>query len=336
MNASTGKRPTIYDVAQAAGVSKSLVSLVLQGSPRVSEARREAVEQAIDKLGYQPSRAASTLAGARTRTIGVVIDDYRNLWFVDLLRGLQVVLEQRGFRIAVVDTNLNSRVDPSPLDGFLSLRVDGIVMAAEPGDNMLDIDDIPVVMAGNRASRVAGSDAVADDDFTGGQMATDHLLGLGHRHIGHITADGEAARLRAAAYAERMEAAVLAARTVPADGGATEENGYQATRELLSSAPELTAIFASNDTMAMGVLAAAKEFGRRIPEDLSIIGYDNSPLAGSHLLDLTTIDDHSQHVGEEIAHFLLSRMDSPDRKPQEKFVPPHLVERSSTASPGPA
>ena len=162
--------------------------------------------------------------------------------------------------------------------------------------------------------------------------ATDHLLGQGHRRIGHITADGESARLRAQAQAGRMEAADLATRTVHA-GGATEENGYQAACELLASCPALTAIFASNDTMAMGALAAAKESGRRVPDDLSLIGYDNSPLAGSHLLDLTTIDDRSNHVGEEIAHFLLSRMESPDREPGEKYVTPHLVTRSSTAPP---
>ncbi|WP_026820124.1 LacI family DNA-binding transcriptional regulator [Arthrobacter castelli] len=333
MSSTAGGRPTIYDVAQAAGVSKSLVSLVLQGSPRVSESRREAVQHAIDKLGYQPSRAASTLAGAATRTIGVVIDDYRNLWFVDLLRGLQGVLEQRGFRIAVVDSELNSQVDASPLDGFISLRVDGIVIAAEPTENMRPVEGIPVVMAGNRASRVAGSDAVADDDFAGGRMATDHLLGLGHRHIGHMTADGESARLRARAYAECMDSAGLDAPMVHAGGGASEENGYRTARELLDSFPELTAVFASNDTMAMGALAAAREAGRRVPEDLSIIGYDNSPLAGSHLLDLTTVDDHSERVGDEAARFLLSRMDSPERKPREKYVTPHLVARSSTAPP---
>ncbi|MFS2029980.1 LacI family DNA-binding transcriptional regulator, partial [Curtobacterium sp. CT11-45] len=124
-----GKPATIYDVAARAGVSKSLVSLVLQRSPRVSQQRRDAVLKAIQELDYRPSTAAVSLAGTRSRTIGVVLDDFRNQWFVDLLTGLREALQDQGHRLVVADRFLNTGLDASPVEGFLSMRVEGIVIA---------------------------------------------------------------------------------------------------------------------------------------------------------------------------------------------------------------
>ncbi|GAB3522936.1 LacI family DNA-binding transcriptional regulator [Arthrobacter monumenti] len=325
------RRPTIYDVAQAAGVSKSLVSLVLQKSSKVSQTRRKAVERAIAELGYRPSQAASFLAGSETRTIGVVLDDFRNLWFVELLRGLQRELEPNGFRIAVVDTHLNAHVETNPLDGFLALRVDGIVIAAEPTEAMLNVKGVPVVVAGSRERTVPDSDIVANDDLRGGRLATQHLLDLGHRMIGHVTGAGRAGRLREQGYSSLMDSSGLVPRIAGSGGATTEAAGYESAMELLDSWPELTAVFAANDTMAMGVMAAIHEHGRRVPEDFSLVGYDNSPLASTRLLRLTTIDGQSERVGSEAAHYILSRIGNQGTGPREKFVEPELVLRSSTA-----
>jgi DNA-binding LacI/PurR family transcriptional regulator len=189
----TGKRPNIYDVASAAGVSKSLVSLVLRGAPGVSAARRAAVEEAIKQLNYRPSRAAATLAGNRSRTIGVVLDDYRNPWFVGLLGGLHDELAPLGFRVAVADPSFNAHLDRTPVDGLMSLRVDGIVIATEPTEEMFAAVDVPAVVAGNRDVAVPGADIVANDDEAGGRLAVAHLIGLGHTDIGHVTGGGGAA-----------------------------------------------------------------------------------------------------------------------------------------------
>ena len=126
-------RPTIYDVAQRAGVSKSLVSLVLRDAPHVSAKRRQAVLTAISDLGYRPSSAASSLAGHRTRSIGVAIDDFENLWFVDLLRGMRRVLDESGHNVSVADRHLNAHLERDPVDAFLSMQVEGIVLAMESG-----------------------------------------------------------------------------------------------------------------------------------------------------------------------------------------------------------
>lgn len=329
-----GRRPNIYDVASEAGVSKSLVSLVLRGAPGVSPTRRAAVEKAIERLNYRPSRAAATLAGNSSRTIGVVLDDYRNLWFVGLLAGLHEQLAPHGFRVAVADPSFNAHLDRTPVDGFMSLRVDGIVIATEPSEEMFSAVDVPVVIAGNRDLIVPGADIVANDDLAGGRLATEHLIGLGHRNIGHLTGSGGAASLRAQGYEESMRAHGLRPCTARGNQGLTTElDGYEASLKLLDEHPSLTAIFAANDTMGLGAAGAAQDRGRRIPEDLSVIGYDNSPLASAQLLRLTTIDGRNEEVGAAAAKALLDRMKDPTAPVRTELVPPELVARSSTAAP---
>ena len=330
----TPKRPaTIYDVAEAAGVSKSLVSLVLRNSPKVSEARRAAVLEAMERLEYRPSQAASALAGATTRTVGVILDDFRNLWFVELLRGLQEGLTPHELRITVADRTLNAHVQDSPLDGFLSMRVDGLVIATEPTEAMRVPPGLPVVMAGNRQRVVPGADVAANDDRHGGRLATEHLLGLGHRRIGHLTGAGGAARLRAEGYEDAMTSAGLEPRILGGGGATTEEEGYLEAVRLLEEVPETTAVFAANDTMAMGALAAARDRGLVVPEDLSVIGYDDSPIASTHLLQLTTVDGRNSDVGAAVAAQLVDRLADPRRAPRTEFVTPRVIQRSTCAPP---
>lgn len=329
----SGRRPNIYDVASAAGVSKSLVSLVLRGGAGVSPARRAAVEEAMERLHYRPSRAAAALAGNTSKTIGVVLDDYRNLWFVGLLGGMHDELAPHGYRVAVADPSFNAHIDRTPVDGFISLRVDGIVIATEPSEGMFTGVDVPVVVAGNRDTTVPGADVVANDDLAGARLATEHLLGLGHREIGHLTGGGGAARLRAQGFEVVMHERGLRAHIAQGHGLTTESDGYQAALKLLDENPSITAIFAANDTMAFGAAGAARDRGRNIPGDLSLIGYDNSPLASANLLRLTTIDDRSGQVGIEAAKALLARVTDPTAPPRTVLVGPELVLRESTAPP---
>ncbi|GAB3559456.1 LacI family DNA-binding transcriptional regulator [Spelaeicoccus albus] len=325
------RQPTIYDVAEHARVSKSLVSLVLQGSPKVSETRRLAVLESIETLGYRRSSAAAALAGNRTRTVGVVVEDYRNVWFTDLLDGLQESLNEAGYRIAVSDLQQNSRLDKNPLDGFLSMRAEGIVVATDPTADMMNVHDVPVVMVGTHTRRIPGSDVAANNDRAGGRLATRHLLDLGHRHIGHITTTGGAAIDREAGYDDAMTAARLPAQTAATDVP-TEDAAYHATRAYLAAHPDTTALFASNDTAALGVLAAARDAGLRVPADLSVIGYDNSSLAASHLLQLTTVDARSIDVGRAAGLSLVDRLHDAERPPGVALVEPRLVLRKTTAS----
>ena len=323
-------RPTIYDVAKQAGVSKSLVSLVLRGSPNVSAERRAAVDAAIAELNYRPSRAAAALAGSRTRTIGVIIDDYRNLWFFDFLQGMQEVLAERGIRVAVADRSFNAHVDASPLEGFLAMRVDGIVVASEPSPEMGDGIGVPSVLAGNRLRQIPGADVVTSDDKRGGNLAADHLLGLGHRKIGHVTGGGGSARERAAGFVDALHEAGVES-VVLGDAGTSEQDGFHFTKMLLQANPETTAVFAANDSMAMGAAAAIRDLGLRVPEDISLLGYDNSPLASSNLLRLTTVDALNLEVGRQAGLALLARFDGAEQVEATCLVEPWLVVRGSTA-----
>jgi DNA-binding LacI/PurR family transcriptional regulator len=324
-------RPTIYDVAQRAGVSKSLVSLVLQNAPQVSERRRRAVLAAISELGYRPSTAASSLAGTRTRNIGVAIDDFENLWFVDLLRGMRQVFDESGHNVSVADRHPSVPVGGDPVDAFLSMRVEGIVVAMEALAPVPDFGSVPVVVAGARDVVPPGADFVANDDAEGARLATRHLLELGHRDIGHLSGAGGIARLRRASHEATMTEAGLEA-VVTGDGGTTERDGYVAARALLDARPHVTGIFAANDTMLLGALAALRERGLVVPDDVSVVGYDNSPLAASHYLALTTVDDRSVDVGTQAAQSILARHDDPGRPPSHVMLSPTLVRRASTST----
>lgn len=323
-------RPTIYDVARKAGVSKSLVSLVLRGSDRVSPERRDAVLGAIRDLGYRPSQAATVLASRRTRAIEVVIDDYRNLWFVDLLDGLRSVLSDQGYRLSVTDragTTGGTAENPVPA---LAAGIDGLVVARDPGGDLLAGWHGPTVIAGWRAGEVPGADLVANDDEAGSRLAVEHLLALGHRRIGHLSGRGGAAEHRRTAFVTAVEAAGARGAIALGGGETTEADGYLAAAELLDDEPDITAIYAANDSMALGALAALKERGLSAPRDVSLIGYDDSPLARSRFIDLTSVDDRSHDVGLAAGRALMARIADPDRPAEHRLIEPRLTIRGST------
>jgi DNA-binding LacI/PurR family transcriptional regulator len=325
------RRPTIYDVARLAGVSPSLVSLVLQSPGRVSDRRREAVQAAISELGYRASRAATALASNRTKSIGLLIDDYRNLWFVDLLRSMQSALSNHGYHVTLADSQPGENRIQEAADGLLAMHVDGLVIAAEPSESMLIRTWVPTVVAGWRGGVPDGADLVTNDDDGGGRMAVEHLLELGHTRIGHLSGMGGAAHHRRSGFRSRILEAGLEVRLAGEAGGTSEEDGYAAACRLLDQYQDTTAIFAANDTMAMGAFAALKARNLRVPGDISVIGYDNSPLAKSRYLDITSVDNRSDLVGTDVAHKLLARIQDPDLKPRRTLIDPVLVVRSTTA-----
>jgi DNA-binding LacI/PurR family transcriptional regulator len=331
LNTPRSRRPTIYDVAKSAGVSPSLVSLVLQNPSRVSDKRREAVLAAISQLGYRPSRAATALASSQTKSIGLVIDDFRNPWFVDLLRGMESVLSVHGYQVTVADSRPGQNRIKEATEGLLAMHVAGLVIAAEPSEPMLAGTWVPTVVAGWRNGVPSGADLITNDDDDGGRLAGGHLLELGHTRIGHLSVSDGAAAHRREGFRSRMVSAGLEVRIAGEAGGTSEEDGYASANWLLDHHPDTTAIFAANDTMALGAFAAAKARGRSVPEDLSVIGYDNSPLAKSRYLDITTVDNRSDVVGADTAQTLLARIQDPGLAPGRKLIEPSLVVRGTTA-----
>lgn len=324
--------PTIRTVAARAGVSKSLVSLVLQGSPRVGEQRRTAVLAAMAELGYRPDPAARSLAERRTRTVGVVLDDLANPWFVGLLGGLRPVLHGRGLRPLLAD----GATEPDAVAALADLRVDGIVLVGTPSESSVEQvaalgPGCPVVLAGTREPRLATVDLVANDDDAGARAATEHLLGLGHRRIVHIVGEGAVGRHRRAGYQGAVAAAGLPGRCV--DGDWTEATGHRLALDLLRAADPPTAVLAANDLSAVGVLAAADELGVRVPEDLSVVGYDDTALARLPRLALTTVDARTAEVGRVAGEVLTARLTGELTGPATAgLIAPALVQRATTGA----
>ncbi|MEV5437101.1 LacI family DNA-binding transcriptional regulator [Streptomyces sp. NPDC052682] len=328
--------PTIRDVAERAGVSKSLVSLVLRGSDQVRPEKREAVLRAARELGYRPNAAARSLSEQRSRTVGVLLNDLRNPWFVDLLDGLNSLLHAAGLRMLLADARLNRRTGQDPADPFLDLRVDGLVVVGTLPDRAAlgtVAERIPVVLAGGREQVPPGVDVVAGDDAQGARLVTEHLIGLGHRRVAHLAGYGAVGDLRRRSFEAAMRARGLADEAVVEPSDMTEEGGYRTTVRLLSRPDRPTALFAVNDIAAVGALSAAEELGLRVPHDVSVVGYDNTSISRLRHLWLTTVDNASHEVGRRAARCLLDRFEHPGAEGGVHLAAPTLEIRGTTGPP---
>ncbi|WP_128437037.1 LacI family DNA-binding transcriptional regulator [Streptomyces cyaneus] len=328
--------PTIRDVADRAGVSKSLVSLVLRGSDQVRPEKRDAVLRAVRELGYRPNAAARSLSEQRTRTVGVLLNDLRNPWFVDMLDGLNSLLHDNGLHMLLADARLNRRTGQDPTGPFLDLRVDGLVVVGtlpDPAALEAVAARIPVVVAGAREPVPSGVDVVAGDDERGARLVAEHLIGLGHRRIAHIAGYGAVGELRRRSFEAAMREHGLGDEAVVEPSDMTEEGGYRTTVRLLSRPERPTAVFAVNDIAAVGALSAAEELGLRVPRDLSIVGYDNTSIARLRHVWLTTVDNTSHEVGRRAARCLLERFEGTGGQGRVQLATPTLEIRGSTAPP---
>ncbi|MEU6606191.1 LacI family DNA-binding transcriptional regulator [Streptomyces shenzhenensis] len=328
--------PTIRDVADRAGVSKSLVSLVLRGSGQVRPEKREAVLRAVRELGYRPNAAARSLSEQRSRTVGVLLNDLRNPWFVDLLDGLNSLLHAGGLHMLLADARLSRRTGGRLTGPFLDLGVDGLVVVGTlPDPTVLGAvaERLPVVVAGAREPAPEGVDLVAGDDEAGARLATEHLIRLGHRRIAHIAGYGAVGELRRRSFEVTMRAHGLADRALVEPGDMTEEGGYRSAVRLLGGPDRPTAVFAVNDIASVGVLSAAGELGLRVPGDLSVTGYDNTSIARLRHVWLTTVDTAPHEVGHRAARFLLDRFERPGGAGRVHLATPTLEIRGTTAPP---
>lgn len=330
--------PTIRDVAARAGVSKSLVSLVINGSPLVRDDKRAAVLAAVDELGFRPSATARHLTTRRTGAVGVLVTDLRNPWYADALDAVHARLHAAGATMLLGDARLDAAADGRVLHTFVDLRLDGLVLVGslDPTPAVLDAARrLPTVVAGARDVDLPGVDVSVQDDDGGARLATGHLLDLGHRRLVHLAgASGAVMRVReagfAAAVAGRDGASGEVVRTAM-----TEDAGYLAALELLDrpAGERPTAVFAAADVAALGVLRAAAQRGLRVPEDLSVVGFDDVPLARLPGTALTTVDASSTAVGATAVDLLMDRVADPGRERRVEVAPTSLVARRTTAPP---
>ena len=331
-------RPTIIDVAARAGVSKSLVSLVMRGASAVSDEKRRLVLDAAEALGYRPNAVARSLVRRRTNLLGVVLSDLHNPFYAEVVDGICSAAGSHDYRTILTTVDRRELSERRALDTMLELRVDGLILASP----MLELDatvevasrEVPIVLVARR-SATPNVDSIRNDDSRGAELVVQHLVELGHTRIAHVDGDsGSGAAERREGYERAMRERGLGSEVRVEHGSYTEEGGRRGTEALLASGPRPTAIFVANDIAAVGALSVLADHGLRVPQDVSVVGYDNTALAAVRHVDLTTVDQPRPKMGQKAVSLLLERLEGRRAEARHLVIPPALVVRGSTAAPG--
>ncbi len=324
------RKPTILDVAEAAGVSSASVSRVVNEDDRVSEGTRRRVLGAIKLLGYRHNALARSLVTGKSGVLGVIIPDVAGPLYAQIARGVEDVLEPCGMNFMMVTSDRDAEREAALVGLLLGRKVDGLILiGGKLGEVELEslVDEAAPLVLMQRESReeVTRYSVLTLDNAGGSRMALGHLYAAGHRHIAHISGvrqDGEA---RLAAYLAWMAAKELPPLVL--EGDSLESGGARAS-QVLSFHPEVTAVFCSNDRVAMGLYRAFKARGLHIPEDLSIVGFDDLPWCAYLDPPLTSVRQDGREMGRMAAREVLEHLGG-NRTPRTLTLPTELVERES-------
>lgn len=329
------KRPTISDVAQHAGVSKAAVSKVLRDAYGVSETMRSRVEASMKTLGYRPSALARGLRGS-SFTIGVFIVDLHNTFFSVLIEGIREEAEANGYQLFLGPARQGLTGQRRMIEAMVDRRMDGLVLIAPFGasDELENIArGTPTVVLGRHGPALA-YDTVASDDIAGSTLIVDHLVALGHRRIVHVSnvAEGKnepgmPQEVRARGYLQAMERHGLAPDVIVAPW--THEGGQKAGAEILARRTRPSAVHAGADVAALGLLTEMWSSGVKVPEEVSVAGYDNIFMGSLAPVGLTTVDQSGFEMGATAAKLLLERIQG-RKESVSVLVPPRLVVRKTT------
>jgi LacI family transcriptional regulator len=322
---------TITDVARRANVSTATVSRVLSGGGGARDETRDRVLTAARELGYRPSGVARSLRQRATRTLGLIVTDIENPFFPELVRTVEDAARERGYAMLLC----NASDDPERESGYLELLVDrwvdGVVIAASSlgvrHREWLLAADLPIILV-NSVDRQIDLPTIASDSVMGGRIATEHLLELGHRRFGIITAGprnldapdrvtGARSALRAAGIPTTSEHVVIEEAIV--------EGGERAAAAILATDPSVTAIVAYNDLTAIGAMRAIRARGQRVPQDVSVIGFDDVHLAAYVDPPLSTIAQSTAEMGRWAVDELTRRLGAAPEPQTEPHAAPHVV-----------
>ena len=323
-------------VAERSGVSPSTVSRILNGTAVVSDAKREAVERAIADLGFVPNPVARGLAGGRTLSVGVVTQAIDSPFYGIALRGIEDELDKAGYSALFVSGHWNAVEEARCIDALRARRVDGIiVLTGRLSDATLRncAKTVPVVVTG-RTLKAPGLVSLNFDNVAGARMATEHLIALGHRRIAFITGDPAHpdAIEREQGYRAALEAAGIAfAPSLVAPGQFHEESGRLAMEHLLQARQRFTAVFAANDQMAFGAALALHQRGLRVPDDMSLVGFDDLAASVYTLPPLSTVHQPGYELGSLAATSMLQLLSG--AKPKVEVPAPRFMARESSARP---
>lgn len=331
------KRPTIRDIAERAGVSYQTVSRVMNNHPGVAPKTQKRVTEIARKMGYRPNRAAQMMHTQRSYTIEVVaVDMY---WGGGLLPTSLVSIantaRQLGYHILL--SIISEKALNETIDSLISRMVDGFILLApytlstSDEDLITSTQGVPFVWMTTHIGNTIP--AVYYDQEYGTRLAAQHLYDLGHRQIVELRgmSHNSAAILRHQAWLQFAEEHNLDT-SLSYEGRFAKDGGYDVTNALLQTGKDFTAIMAANDDMALGAMRALHEHGLRVPEDVSVIGFDDLDYVGFLPVPLTTIRQDFDHLGKQTAEFLISRIEEPDMPAYQRVLNPELIVRQSTTT----
>ncbi len=336
---------TIKDVAKKAGVSIMTVSRVINGKSNVREDTREKVLKAIEELGYVPNSMARSLVIKKTATIGLVISDVTNPFFTTVARGVEDTAITKHFTVILCNTDENPEKESMYVEVLARNRVDGVIFTSASGKKnplkSLFIKKIPLVLIDRTIEGLEDVDVVRGDSVLGAYLLTKHLIELGHRRIGIIVGSKTISTA-----VDRIEGYKRALKEfdIPIDESLikindkskfSKEDGYRLTKELLDMENPPTAIFGGNNLMAVGAILAIRELGLSIPEDISLVSFDDIESLSEVYPFLTVVKQPAYTMGVIATELLIRRIERKDRikEKREILLKPELVIRKSTAPP---
>jgi DNA-binding LacI/PurR family transcriptional regulator len=327
---------TIKDVARESGVNVSTVSRALNGGYGVHSDTRELVVAVAERLRYRPNRVARGLVTGRSHSLALVISDIRNLFFAEVARGAEDAAYAAGYDLVLCNSDLDPEKQMLYVQSLLEKRVDGILMnsvaaLSRKQQEQLAGCGVPIVLLNRSADRTVFSTVSADNEG-GGALAAEYLLRLGHRRVAHLTGPRHHGNMteRARGFLRAMQGVRRAAQPVVLYGENSFRGGAVLAKKLIEQHPAVTAIFMGNDIMAFGAMSAIHEAGRRIPDDISLVGFDNVELSTISYPPLTTIHQPKQEIGKAAVEILLRLAgNGENRVPEHRIFGVHLVERQS-------
>jgi DNA-binding LacI/PurR family transcriptional regulator len=335
---SGSRRPTMADVAARAGVSRTLVSFILDGKPGASAATRERVLAIADEIGYRPDSAARLLALGRSRTLGV-LTDVRQLFQAELVTSIYPSAESLGYDV-LLSAKLADRDESVPIEALLSHRCGALILLG-PSSDTDSLGElaarVPVVVVGRRlpsSDKGRNLATVRTNDAKGMRDAVDYLIELGHRKIHHVdggTDPGSADRRDA--YRAAMCHHGLAEHAKVIAGRHNEQAGAAAARTMLAESDLPTAVLAGNDRCALGLLDVFTRAGVDVPGQLSLIGYDDSRLSDNPRIDLTTVHQEAAALARHAVQLAVEMLEQKRTGPEDVVLEPKLVVRGTTAKP---
>jgi DNA-binding LacI/PurR family transcriptional regulator len=328
-------RPTMVDVAELAGVSYQTVSRVINNQPYVSDDARQRVQKAIDTLGYRPSKAATTLRSRLSKTIAIIL---YGSWFhgpVQVALNVEMAAKTSGFDVMLANVTETEAQVIQALQHVKDWSVDGIVMIVPAyGLKMEEIkavcEDIPVVHIESQPSLHVPS--ISLDDYYGTQQVVEHLISLGHTQLCEISGplNWYSAQIRHQACMDTLKKHGIE-QPIRIEGNWSTPGGYQATRRVLEQGHTFSAVIAANDSMALGAYRALHQAGLSVPDDVSVVGFDDILEAAYFTPPLTTVSHDYIQLGAMGFEYLLHLIDDPETVVEQRLIQPKLIVRESTA-----